>query len=94
MDKLKFKLEALKTIDKMFDKAEKLEQKKDDLSDNLKESYDKQIIALNNKKTELKSQLEDIQESTDKNWEEVKETFSESMKHYKAGFKELGKLFK
>ena len=94
MDKLKFKAEANAAIDNIFSKIEKLEHRKDSLNDNVRQKYDKQIAALNKRKTEMKQQLEELQQSSEDNWEEAKEIFSESMEHYKAGFAELGKLFK
>lgn len=94
MDKLKFKLEALKAIDSTFNQVEKLEQKRDKLSDSMKQKYDKQIAALNERKADMEKQLEKIENTSEENWEEVKEAFSLCLKHYKAGFVELGKLFK
>lgn len=94
MDKQKFKAEANAAIDNIFSKIEKLEQKRDDLNDSVRQKYDKQLAELNKRKTEMKEQLENIQQSSEENWEETKEIFSESMEHYKAGFAELGKLFK
>jgi hypothetical protein len=94
MDKQKFKAEANAAIDNIFSKIQKLEQKRDDLNDNLRQKYDKQMAELNKRKTELKEQLENIQQSAEDNWEETKEIFSKSMEHYKAGFAELGNLFK
>jgi len=94
MDKEKFKAEANAAIDSIFSKIEKLEQKKDDLSDSVKQKYDNQLAELNKRKAKMKEQLENIQQNSEDNWEEAKEIFSESLEHYKAGFAELGKLFK
>lgn len=94
MDKKEFKKKANKSIDEIFDKVEKLNQKKDSLNSSLKKQYEKNIEALNKKKAELKKKYDAMQNTSDSNWEKAKKEFSESLSHYKAGFTELGKLFK
>lgn len=94
MDKFKFKVKALKTIDSVYDKIEKFDKKRDELNESLKENYDKQKAALMEKRIEMGKQLDKIENTTGETWKEAKEIFSESMKHYKAGFAELAKLFK
>jgi len=94
MDKKEFKKKANKSIDEIFDKVEKLKQKKDQLSGSMKEKYEMKIDALNKKKAELMKKYEAIKSSSDNNWERAKMEFSESFSHYKAGFTELSKLFK
>lgn len=94
MDKLNFKIKTIETIDSIFDQVEKMEQKKDQLNENMKQKYDDQNKALNERRNGLKKKLDEIENSSEKNWEEAKEALSASLKHYKAGFEELGKLFK
>ncbi len=93
-NRLDFKLKTLEAIDNIFDQMEKLELKRDSLSESFKKSYDQQMAALKMRRSELKSTLEGLEKTSEANWNEAKEVVSESMKHYKAGFEELGKLFK
>lgn len=94
MDKLKFKIKTLEAIDSIFDQTQKMEEKRNRLNENMKQKYDKQIDALKKRRKEMKEKLDELEDSSEENWEEVKDTLSVSLKHYKAGFAELGKLFK
>ena len=93
-NRIEFKLKTLETIDNTFDQLDKLEQKKDDLNDSLKQRYDEQMASLKKQRAELKMTLEELENNSESNWDETKEIISKSMKHYKSGFEELGKLFK
>jgi hypothetical protein len=94
MDRQKFKNEANKNIDELFDKVEKLKSKKDSLSGSAKAKYEMQIAALNQKKAELKLKYDSLKESSETNWEKAKKEFSESFNHYKTGLTELSNIFK
>lgn len=94
MNKLEFKVKALETIDSFFDQVEKLEQKKDDLSDGLKKEYEKQILALKDRKTELLKKLDDLEKGSKNITETAREAYLESLKRYKTSFNKLTQLFK
>ncbi|MDA3943212.1 MAG: hypothetical protein PF694_06690 [Bacteroidetes bacterium] len=94
MDKLEFKIKTLESIDKLFDQVEEMEQKRNQLNDSLKHKYDQEVDALKKRRAEMKEKLNEYENATLESQEKLKETLSASMKHYKAGFDELSKLFK
>lgn len=53
MERDKFKDDAKKMIDELFNKIDTLERKKDNVKDSAKEQYVKQIADLKEKKNEL-----------------------------------------
>ena len=53
MNKKELKTNLKQKIDEVFDRVEKLEQKKDHLNDQLKNSYKTQIADLNRRKKDL-----------------------------------------
>lgn len=94
MDKQEFRSKAHIAVEKLISNVENLEKKKDEVSADMKAKYNQQIANLRQKKAELQENLERIEAEQDENWQERKEIFNNSLEHYKAGFEELGKLFK
>jgi len=92
MNKQEFRIKAHQKVEELIAEYEKLDQKKDTLSANLRNKYNQQMESLRKKRSELEDNLKKIEEN-DK-WEEKKEIFNKSLEHYKNGFSELGKLFK
>lgn len=94
MDKIEFKIKALKTIDNLFDKVEKLEKRKDELNNNLLINYYTISGILNNRKEDLKEKLEDIQHTSGENLAKANNAFSESLKKCSNEYAKLKDLFK
>jgi len=93
MDKREFRTKAHQSVEKLIGEIEKLEDKKDKLTNDFKEKYEKQSASLRERKKELQEYLNKMEADQEENWEEKKEIFSKSLDHYKAGFAELAKLF-
>lgn len=94
MEKTELKLKAIETIDKVYDRIEKLNKRRDTLNASLKETYDEQIEKLSKRRAELKEKLNELENASEERWKEAKEAFSVSLEHYKAGFEELKRIFK
>ena len=94
MDRTQFKLKANEAIDNIFDKAEKLDSRRQTLNDSAKRQYDKQMISLKQRKKDLQEKYNELQKAGNDRWEETKQAFSSSLDHYKAGFEELSRIFK
>ena len=94
MDKIKFKMKALKTIDNLFDKVEKLEKRKDELNDSLLINYYTISGIVNKRKEELKEKLDDVEQASDETLAKAKQAFSKSQKKFTMEFARLKELFK
>lgn len=94
MEKREFRTKAHQAVESLISEIERLEAKRDELSDDMKEKYDSQISKLRQRKEELNEQMKALEAKQDKNWQEAKKIVSSSLEHYKAGFIELSKLFK
>lgn len=89
MERDKFKDDAKKMIDELFNKIDTLEMKKDIVKDSAKEQYVKQIADLKEKKNELQKSYQNLLETTEGNWDEAKKSFTQSTTHFKKGLQEL-----
>lgn len=94
MEREKFKINAKKKIDEIFNKINELEYKKDKVKADLKTDYNNKIEQFKEKKKDLEKKYNALEEASDEKWTEVKEAFSESAESFKQGFNDLGKIFK
>jgi predicted nucleic acid-binding Zn-ribbon protein len=74
-------------------KIEELDAKKDSISAELKEEFQEKIEELRSKKEELAAKIEELEEVAEDRWDEIKDVLGDSMKSFKEGFTNLGKLF-
>jgi predicted transcriptional regulator len=93
MTKNEFKAKANETIDEVSAKIDELKTKKDDLTDDLKESYYEIIEDLEAQKTNLKIVLSDLENAADAKWEEAKETLKSVSYSFNQGIEKLKSLF-
>lgn len=93
MEKEKFRKKAKETVDDIFNRIEKLEQKRNHVSSSMKAKYDEQIAALKAKYTEMENQYKELELSSGQAWQDTKEKFSESADYFKAGLAKIGEIF-
>jgi len=94
MTREEFKEKAKQGIDELFTKIDELEKKKDDVTDDLKNSYNDQISELNKRKEELKLKFLKLMGATDQDWEEHKNSFDSTYATFKEGYYKLSSFFK
>lgn len=98
MKKEEFKQKTHKVLDDLVDHIEKLELKADEIADDAKEEYHKQLDNLKGIRDNLSSKLEEYEAIADSKWDIIKdsagkffETVSES---WKDNFATVSEAFK
>src|SRR6056297_3002335 len=94
MEKEKFKQDAKKTVDDIFNKIEELEQKRNHVSDKMKAKYDEQIAALKVKYADMEKDYQELERASGQAWNDAKRKFSESADYFKAGLTTIAQIFK
>jgi len=93
MDRNEFKELAKSKIDNLFKHIDELEAKKESVSAEMSKTYDEKINKLKESKTHLQQQYQQLSETADDKWEDVKTAFSKSSASFKNGLDELTKIF-
>ena len=93
MEREEFKEKAKQSIDDLFVQIEKLEAKMKKAKADAKIKYKDEIDELRQKKAEMQSVLDKVENAVEGKWEEVKAAFNESAPSFKEGFARLGKIF-
>jgi peptidoglycan hydrolase CwlO-like protein len=89
-----FKKKAKKNIDEIFGKIDKLEAKKDNVTEKAKAEYKELMADLKSKKADLQAKYKKLENATEDKWEDVKKTFSNAADSFEEGFSKIGSLFK
>lgn len=74
-------------------KIQELDEKKDVLSDDLKEEFREKVEALKAKKEALEAKIDEIEDDADEKWEDIKDILGDSYQSFKDGIINLGRLF-
>ncbi len=77
MKKEDFRQKAHSVLDEVINHIAELEKKANDVSDDMKDEYNKKIERLKEIKLDLTKKLEDYEGITESRWDVVKESFSE-----------------
>jgi hypothetical protein len=93
MEREEFKEKAKQSIDDLFIQIEKLEAKMKQAKADAKVKYKDEIDELRQKKAEMQSVLDKVENAVEDKWEEVKAAFNESAPSFKEGFARLAKIF-
>lgn len=93
MDRENFKNKAKENIDELFAKIDELEARKDKAIGDVKTGYEEKLAELKAQKEELVSKYNQLVDSSEENWEEVKETFQSATDSFKEGFSKIASLF-
>jgi hypothetical protein len=93
MEREEFKEKAKQSIDDLFIQIEKLEAKMKQAKADAKVKYKDEIDELRQKKAEMQSVLDKVENAVEDKWEEVKAAFNESAPSFKEGFARLARIF-
>ena len=77
MKKEDFRQKAHSVLDEIIDHIAEMEKKANDVSDDMKEEYNKKIERLKEIKLDLTKKLDDYEGMTETRWDIVKESFEE-----------------
>ncbi len=89
MNKEKIATEAHKTIDNWIEKANDLEQKKDELDKSARDQFNKKLTELDKKKEELQNKYKELKNASDENLNEMMKAYNASLDHFKKGIREI-----
>lgn len=93
MTKEEIKAKAGEALADAKSKIQEFDAKKDHLSSELKAEFQEKIEVLKAKKEALESKIDSIEDDAEDKWDEVKEILGDSLKSFKEGFSNLGRLF-
>ncbi|WP_026965830.1 hypothetical protein [Algoriphagus terrigena] len=93
MTKEEIKAKAGEALAEAKSKIQELDAKKDGLSAELKEEFMEKVEVLKAKKDALEAKIDALQDDADDSWEEIKDILADSLKSFKEGFTNLGRLF-
>lgn len=86
------KAKAGKTIDDLADKINQLKAKKDEVQNNVTDTYSEVLDQLELEKEQLQKKYEDF--ANDDKWEEARDSFAQAGQSIKDGLSSIASLFK
>jgi chromosome segregation ATPase len=93
MTKDEIKAKAQEAISDAKLKIQEFDAKKDGITAELKEEFQEKIELLKAKKDLLQSKIDSLDDDAEDKWEEIKDILGDSIKSFKEGFTNLGRLF-
>lgn len=93
MTKDEIKAKASEALADAKSTIQELDAKKDTLSAELKEEFEEKVNALKAKKDALEAKIDALEDDAEDKWEEIKDVLGDSLKSFKDGFTNLGRLF-
>lgn len=93
MTKDEIKAKASEALADAKSTIQELDAKKDTLSAELKEEFEEKVNVLKAKKDALEAKIDALEDDAEDKWEEIKDVLSDSLKSFKDGFTNLGRLF-
>lgn len=94
MERNEFREKAKSLVDDVFNRIESIEQKSVALKAEAKDVYEKELEELKVRRDEMLKRYEELNDSAESQWGEVKDAFSESADYFKEGFNRIFSLFK
>ena len=98
MKKEDFRQKAPSVLDEIIDHIADMEKRANDVSDDMKEEYNKKIERLKEIKLDLTKKLDDYEGMTETRWDIVKESFEEFLvrvsKAWQVSYKKASTAFK
>mgnify|MGYP001551165300 CR=1 FL=1 len=92
MDKEEAKVKAKNSIDQITEKIESMEQKKDEITSDVKNEFEEQMKNIKSLRTEMRQKYDEMKQKTDARWEDAQEAFSLASNKFEQGFSELKEL--
>lgn len=93
MTKEEIKAKAGEALADAKTKIQELDAKKDSISAELQAEFQEKIEALKAKKDTLEAKIDGLEDDAEEKWEEIKDILGDSLKSFKEGFANLGRLF-
>ncbi len=93
MTKEELKAKANEALADAKSKIQEFDAKKDHITGELKEEFREKIEILKEKKDLLQAKIDTLDDDAEDKWDEIKEVLSDSLKSFKEGFTNLGRLF-
>jgi chromosome segregation ATPase len=93
MTKEELKAKASEALADAKSRIKEYDEKKDDLSAELKQEFQEKIDALKTKKEALEAKIDALEDDAEDKWDEIKEVLGDSLKSFKEGISNLGRLF-
>ena len=98
MKKEDFRQKAHSILDEVINHIAEMEKKANDVSDDMKDEYNKKMERLKEIKLDLTSKLNEYEEMTESRWDVVKESFDEFLvkvtKAWKDSYNKASSAFK
>ena len=98
MKKEDFRQKAHSILDEVINHIAEMEKKANDVSEDMKDEYDKKIVRLKEIKLDLTAKLSEYEEMTESRWDIVKDSFDEFLvkvnKAWKDSFNKASTAFK
>ncbi len=98
MKKEDFRQKAHSVLDEVINHIAEMEKKANDVSDDLKDEYNKKLDRLKEIKLDLTKKLEDYESMSESRWDIVKESFNEFLdkanKAWKDSYDKASSAFK
>ena len=88
MKKEDFREKAHSVLDEVINHIADMEKKANEVSDDLKDEYNKKLKFLKEIKVDLTKKLEDYEGMTESKWDVVKESFSEFLERVNKAWKD------
>ena len=98
MKKEEFKQKAHSILDEVINHIADMEKKANNVSEDLKDEYNKRLARLKEIKLDLTAKLTDYEDMTESRWDVVKDSFSDFLdkvnKAWKDSYNKASKAFK
>ena len=88
MKKEEFREKAHSVLDEVINHIADMEKKANDVTDDLKDEYNKKLARLKEIKLDLTKKLDDYEGMTESRWDIVKESFSEFLERVNKAWKD------
>jgi hypothetical protein len=94
MDKETFKQNAKNGIDEIFDAIERVQERANVVGEEARIRFNETLVELREKKKDIQAKYDELEDSSDEKWEEVKGAFSSAFDSFKEGLKKITSIIK
>jgi Skp family chaperone for outer membrane proteins len=93
MTKDEIKAKAQEALADAKSKIQEFDAKKDHIAADLREEFQEKIELLKKKKDLLQAKIDALDDDAEDKWDDIKDILSDSLKSFKEGSSNLGRLF-
>ena len=94
MDKETFKQNAKNGIDEIFDAIERVQERANVVGEEARVRFNETLVELKEKKKDIQAKYDELENTSDEKWEEVRGAFSSAFDSFKDGLKKITSLIK